>query len=177
MAESACTEALKLGFNHFDTALDYSNQDGVGKFLATALAGGVSRDDIFLTTKVPGCGTWPSVKKGNCGPGTQDAFDQDIELLSSAMGGEKFYPDLVLVHSPPLGGCNALSCSEIQAQWKVMETMLQQNKTRAIGVSNYCEQCFTCLLKTATVVPMVNQVQSTWVFTMICALTHFDSRR
>ena len=62
MAESACTEALKLGFNHFDTALDYSNQDGVGKFLATALAGGVSRDDIFLTTKVPGCGTWPSVK-------------------------------------------------------------------------------------------------------------------
>ena len=59
---------------------------------------------------------------------------------------------------PPLGGCNVASCKEVQNQWKVLEEMYQQNKTRAIGVSNYCEACFTCLMKTATIVPMVNQM-------------------
>jgi diketogulonate reductase-like aldo/keto reductase len=132
VAEFACTEALSEGFNHFDTALNYNNQAGVGKFLGKALSGTTKRDKIFVTTKVPGCGTFPSVKSGKCGPGTQDAFDQDITLLSSAMsGGEQLFPDLVLVHSPPLGGCTALTCKEIQAQWRVLETMLAQNKTRA----------------------------------------------
>ena len=44
-------------------------------------------------------------------------------------------------------------------QWRALETLYEQKKARAIGVSNYCKECLQCLLKTANVMPMVNQVQ------------------
>merc|ERR1719277_1253591 len=48
VAEAVVKQALKLGFNHIDTAWNYGNQDGVGKGLA-----GTERSKYFLTTKVP----------------------------------------------------------------------------------------------------------------------------
>jgi diketogulonate reductase-like aldo/keto reductase len=47
----------------------------------------------------------------------------------------------------------------IRCRWSVFEDMYAAKKARAIGVSNYCQSCFECLLKTAKTVPMVNQVQ------------------
>lgn len=42
-------EALKLGFRHVDTAQIYKNEGAVGEVIAQS---GISRHDIFLTTKV-----------------------------------------------------------------------------------------------------------------------------
>lgn len=47
----------------------------------------------------------------------------------------------------------------MQEQWASFEAMYAQKKARAIGVSNYCQSCFECIAKTATIVPAVNQVQ------------------
>ena len=47
----------------------------------------------------------------------------------------------------------------MQQQWSVMEQMYKANKTRAIGVSNYCKACLDCIAKTGTIVPHVNQIQ------------------
>lgn len=65
----------------------------------------------------------------------------------------------MLLHFPPLLGCRrgSASCSKIQQQWAALERLLEANATRAIGVSNYCEECLECVAQTATVVPMVNQ--------------------
>jgi len=42
-------EALKLGYRHIDTAAMYRNEEDVGAGLR---ASGVSRDEVFITTKV-----------------------------------------------------------------------------------------------------------------------------
>ena len=47
----------------------------------------------------------------------------------------------------------------MQEQWRALEDMYHANKTRAIGVSNFCAPCLECIAKTATVTPAVNQLQ------------------
>jgi hypothetical protein len=59
------------------------------------------------------------------------------------------------VHYSPIG-CN--DCSVIRAQWAAMEKLLAENKTRTIGVSNFCRHCLECL-SSATVQPAVNQFE------------------
>ena len=40
-----------------------------------------------------------------------------------------------------------------------MEAFYKSGGTRSIGVSNFCESCLECVKKTATVKPMINQIQ------------------
>jgi len=136
VAEAAVKSALKVGFNHIDTANDYNNQDGIGKALK-----GVDRKSYFLTTKVP--------------PGSAAATAKALQDNLDQLGLE--YVDLVLVHYPPFTFFNP--CSKMQAQWKAMEAFYKAGKAKAIGVSNYCISSLKCLEKTQTVVPAVNQVQ------------------
>jgi diketogulonate reductase-like aldo/keto reductase len=133
-AQAAVASALKLGFNHIDTANDYNNQDGVGAALKE-----VDRSSYFLTTKVPSGGASATTK----------ALQQNLDLLGLE------YVDLVLVHFPPLLN----SCKSMQAQWGAMEEFYKAGKAKAIGVSNYCPSSLECIAKTATVTPQVNQVQ------------------
>lgn len=44
------TNALKLGYRHIDTAAGYGNEAAVGKAVRES---GISRGDIFVTTKLP----------------------------------------------------------------------------------------------------------------------------
>ena len=92
------------------------------------------------------------------------------------------YADLMLIHFPPIGvrpelrpappaartcsaprvhvqGCDASNCELMQQQWAALEQAYARGQARAIGVSNFCEACVQCLLKTTKVAPMVNQVQ------------------
>merc|ERR1712183_403421 len=55
-ARKTVEAALAAGFSHIDTAYDYMNQQGVAPGLENAIAGGRTRESIFVTTKVPGCG-------------------------------------------------------------------------------------------------------------------------
>ncbi|CAE7569973.1 morA [Symbiodinium sp. CCMP2592] len=140
-----------------DTALDYHNQEGVGRAINEA----GMREKIFVETKIPGCGmdsTMLNVFK--CYENTKRDLELDLAKLNLS------YVDLVIVHFPPISSmvtrsCNSWSggCQMVRAQWKAMEEFYKQGKARAIGVSNYCPSCYDCLNSTATVLPMVNQVQ------------------
>ena len=141
VAASTVTLGLKVGFNHIDTANDYRNQQGVGSALK-----GVPRSSYFLTTKVPS----QSDESSAYAKTTKDLND-DISELGLP------YVDLMLVHFPPRG--NTKHCKAMQEQWRAMEDFYAQNKSRAIGVSNYCQSSFECIMKTAKVVPAVNQVE------------------
>jgi diketogulonate reductase-like aldo/keto reductase len=75
--------ALELGYRHIDTARMYENEDEVGRAIERS---GVSRDDIFLTTKI-----WPDDY------GRDDfkrAVEQSLELLRTEQ------VDLLLLHWP-----------------------------------------------------------------------------
>jgi len=149
-AKDACEKAFTAGFTHFDTAHDYNNQAGVGQFWAEAVAKSGGRQNLFLTTKVPGC-IGGDVRPGFCYDDTIKMVNDDLRLLNVS------FVDLILVHFPP-PACTDAVCPAIQAQWKAFEDIYAQKKARAIGVSNYCVTCFECLFKNSTIVPAVNQL-------------------
>jgi alcohol dehydrogenase (NADP+) len=51
--KSATTNALRVGFRHFDCAERYRNEREVGESLAAEFAtGAIAREDVFITTKL-----------------------------------------------------------------------------------------------------------------------------
>ena len=169
-AEASVQTALTAGFRHIDTAYDYGNQAGVSKGLAAgAAAAKLARKDIFVTTKVPGCGIG-GVDPKDCEGSTLSYMQKDYALLNSSYDLQG-HVALVLLHFPPclvgkdgMALCNAnkrISCTEcdaIKQQWSAAVKAHEKGLFSAIGVSNYCTQCLQCLKDFATQ-PMVNQFQ------------------
>eukprot|EP00937_MAST-01D_sp_MAST-1D-sp2_P007434 g7434.t1 len=150
-AGDAIAKGIAAGFTHIDTAENYNNQVGVGKALAK-----YPRSSFFLTTKTLPCECDAVANPGCCKAQTQSDFEGDLEQLGVD------YVDLILLHGAShrgAGKCDAKACAADAEQWQVYEDMYKKGKAKAIGVSNYCQSCFECLLGTATVVPAVNQIQ------------------
>ncbi|MGL6009724.1 MAG: aldo/keto reductase [Culicoidibacterales bacterium] len=128
-------EALQVGYRHIDTAAVYGNEVGVGQAMK---ASGVPREEIFLTSKV-----WNSEQGYE---ETLQAFADTLEKLGTD------YLDLYLIHWPK-------TTEKTKATWKAMEELYAAGKVRAIGVSNFKEHHLVSLFETATVKPMINQVE------------------
>jgi len=121
---------LSLGGRGIDTALIYFDQAEVAASIARS---GVSRADIFMTTKIPGCAD------------AANLIEKDLKDLNTT------YLDLVLIHGP-IG----LSCA---ATWRAMEPFVQAGRVKAIGVSNFKQKDLEPILKIATVPIAVNQIE------------------
>ena len=107
-----------------------------------------------MTTKVPGCGL-QGTSWNNCGSDSVAAALDNLDELGLD------YVDLLLIHFPPAIGCGVISCGTMKKQWAALsEHILKTNKTRALGVSNFCISCLKCLAEDSdAVVPAVNQVK------------------
>ncbi len=132
--ERSVAWALELGYRHVDTAALYGNEADVGRALR---ASGIPRDQVFVTTKV-----WNDDLRRRR---VREAFDLSLKKL----GLDRV--DLYLVHWPVPG-------AYLEA-WKVLEDLLAEGRTRAIGVSNFLVPQLETLLAKARVVPAVNQVE------------------
>ena len=147
-AASDISLALANGFSGIDTAIGYGSQQGVG----AAVRSVADRASVFLQTKVPGC------TGSDCAKRTEKSFYQDLAELGLP------YVDSVLLHGPPGphgAACKtAESCAAAVASWSALEKIYAANKSRSIGVSNYCGTCLDCLAHSgAKIVPHVNQIQ------------------
>lgn len=148
VAADAIAKGMEVGFTHIDTAESYKNQVGVGAALK-----GLPRDSFFLTTKTLPC---KALTTEACEAQATSDFLGDLNDLGLD------YVDLILLHGPSHtgpGSCNAFSCEKDKGQWAAYEKLYAAGKAKAIGVSNYCNSCLTCLLANATVVPAVNQFE------------------
>ncbi|MFM2480113.1 aldo/keto reductase [Celerinatantimonas sp. YJH-8] len=143
-AEKAVSEALNIGYRHIDTAQDYGNEAEVA---AAIKASGVSRDQVFLTTKL--AARYKSY---------QDAV-RAIDGSLQRMGLD--YVDLMIIHSPQpwdqFGGEDRYLQGNREA-WQALEKAHQAGKIRAIGLSNFTAPDIDNILETATVKPVINQV-------------------
>jgi len=122
--------ALELGYRHIDTAQAYGNEESVGQGLRES---GVPREDVFITTKFF--------------PARKDPV-AEIERSLQLLGVD--FVDLYIIHWPEGGPTWA---------WPGMERALEAGHTRSIGVSNFGVDDLGKLLATATVAPVVDQVQ------------------
>lgn len=133
--------ALSLGFGGIDTAhSDPAYNDTV---VGTALKG-VDRKSYFITSKIASALEVPPWE-----------WEQHLEDSLTNLGLD--YVDLMLVHFP--GKFPGISFEEsLQIQWAAVEAFYKAGKTRAIGVSNFCQRAMEAIMQTATVKPAVNQV-------------------
>jgi 2,5-diketo-D-gluconate reductase A len=122
--------ALELGYRHIDTAQAYGNEESVGQGLRES---GVPRDQVFITTKF--------------NPGGGDPV-AEVERSLERLGVERV--DLYIVHWPGGGPTWA---------WPGMERAQELGYARSIGVSNFEVVELQQVLETASIAPVVNQVQ------------------
>jgi diketogulonate reductase-like aldo/keto reductase len=129
--EAAVLAALEAGYRHIDTASMYGNEESVG---AAIRISGISRDNIFVTTKL-----WNS-EHGN----PERALEASLRKLKLD------YVDLYLIHYP---------VRERRQSWCALEAMRAKGKARSIGVSNFTIRHLKELLAETRTVPAVNQVE------------------
>ena len=144
VAVQAVQCALESGYRHIDTAAVYGNEASVGKAIRMS---GVRREELFVTTKL-----W---NNRHSYAQALKAFDESLDKLGLD------YLDLYLIHWP-----NPIDLREgdrwIQANaeaWRAMEELYEAGRIRAIGISNFRVHHMEALLKTAKVVPHVNQIR------------------
>lgn len=134
--------ALKNGYRHIDTAAAYGNEESVGKAIKDF---GISRDEIFITTKLPAeCKGYEKAKE--C-----------FEKSRADLGVD--YIDMYLIHAPWPWDKIGMDCTQGNIDsWKAMEEIYKSGKARAIGVSNFEPQHIEPLLESGNIVPMCNQI-------------------
>lgn len=141
VAYDSVLAALKAGYRHIDTAAAYGNEESVGRAIADS---GVARDELFVTTKL-----W------NADHGYEAA---KAALTTSLKKLGLDYVDLYLIHWPNPAAMRD-NWEQLNADtWRAMEEAYADRKARAIGVSNFRPKHLDALLKTAKVVPAVNQI-------------------
>lgn len=139
--EECVFTALMDGYRLIDTAKIYENEIGVGKAIKRAIASGIPREEIFVTTKI-----WN---------GDHDRVEEAFEESLKKLGLD--YIDLYLIHWPVIG--------KRIATWKIFEKLLETGKVKSIGVSNFTIAQLQELMRNSKVVPAINQVEfSPWLY-------------
>src|SRR3979409_1667211 len=133
---SATRDALEAGFRHFECAELYRNEHEVGEALQAGLAaGGIAREDIFVTTKL-----WNSNHRPER---VKPAFEASLDKLGFN------YLDLYLIHTPfafqpgdeqdprdQNGNILYDRGVTLLETWGAMESLVDSGRCRAIGLSD-----------------------------------------
>ncbi len=134
---AAVEAALATGYRHIDTAAAYGNEREVGEAVRLS---GVARGEVFLETKI-----WIS----------DYGYDETMhafEKSAAKLGVNQI--DLLILHQALPSAFD----KTLQA-YRALETLLEQDKVRAIGVSNFMVDHLTTLLDKTDVLPAVNQIE------------------
>lgn len=134
ITERCVLDALSVGYRSLDTAQYYENEAMVG---AAVRASGIPRDEIFITSKLA------------LSRATYERAKENVK--GSLLRMKLDYLDLMLIHWP-MG-----NDSEI---WAAFEDLVKEGYLRSIGVSNFYPATFDNLVRNASVIPAVNQIET-----------------
>ena len=157
---SATNAALEAGFRHFDCAERYRNESEVGEALQAGLAaGGIAREDIFVTTKL-----WNTNHRPER---VEPAFEGSLKRL------QLNYLDLYLIHTPfafkagdeqdprdQNGNVIYDRGVTLADTWRAMEGLVDHGRCRAIGLSDITLDGLLPIYESARIKPAVVQVES-----------------
>ncbi len=132
--ERSVSDAIATGYRLIDTAAVYQNEEAVGQAIKKS---GVPREDFFITTKL-----WI---QSDGYEGTKKAFDTSLKKLGLD------YLDLYLIHQP---------FGDVYGEWRAMQELYKEGRTRAIGVSNFQPDRLVDLIVHNEIAPAVNQIET-----------------
>ena len=131
--EQVVRDAITTGYRLIDTASSYQNETAVGRAIATC---GVSREDLFVTTKA-------YIQEMGY-ENTMAAFERSRQNLGLD------YLDLYLIHMP---------FGDYYGSWRALEDLYEAGKVRAIGVCNFLPDRLLDLCMNARTRPMIDQIE------------------
>src|SRR5438477_2918847 len=155
---AAVEDAVVVGYRHFDCASVYGNEPEIGQALEHIVAGGVKREQLWITSKL-----W------NDKHGEKDVIPSCRQSLADL---RLDYLDLYLVHwpfpnfHPP--GCDVTSRSkdakpyvhaDFMKTWRKMEELVDLGLVRHIGTSNMTIPKLRFVLRDARIKPAVNEME------------------
>ena len=157
---SATRSALEAGFRHFDCAERYQNEREVGEALQAGLAaGGIGREDIFVTTKLWNTNHRPERVEPAC--------NASLNRLGLD------YLDLYLIHTPfafqpgneqeprdQNGNVLYDNSVTLLDTWRAMESLVDRGKCRAIGLSDITLNELGPICDAARIKPAVIEIES-----------------
>jgi len=129
--------ALGLRYYHLDGAEVYGNEEELGVAIKES---GLPREKIYLTTKISG------IKVQD----TKAAFELSLKKL------QVDYVDQYLIHAPFFANGSE---EALQKKWADLEEIHASGKAKSIGVSNFLQKDLEAILKTAKIVPAINQIE------------------
>ncbi|MBF4583059.1 aldo/keto reductase [Curtobacterium sp. VKM Ac-2865] len=128
--------AIASGYRLLDTALNYGNEDAVGRAVRDA---DVPRDELFVTSKLPG---------------RHHGYDEAHRSIDETLGNLGLdHVDLYLIHWPNP------SVDKFVETWKAFVDLRDSGKVRSIGVSNFTPAHLDRIIDATGVAPAVNQVE------------------
>lgn len=131
--EKLVIDALDAGYDHIDTATAYGNELGIGYGLEQV---DKKRESIFITTKIAN---------------EDQGYNETLRAVERSLASLNVdYLDLVLIHWPNIKSAQT---------WAALESMVENGKIRAIGVSNFHQHHLDKLLETAKIKPVINQIE------------------
>jgi alcohol dehydrogenase (NADP+) len=157
---TATRGALDAGFRHFDCAERYRNEREVGDALRAGLAaGGIAREEIFVTTKL-----WNTNHRPER---VEPAFEASLDRLGLS------YLDLYLIHTPfafqpgdeqdprdQNGNVIYDHGVTLLDTWQALESLVERGKCRAIGLSDISLNELLPIYESARIKPAVVQVEA-----------------
>lgn len=132
----AVKSAIESGYRLLDSAYNYENEGSVGAGISAA---GVDREDLRVTTKLPG---------------RYHERDQAIVAVEESLfrAGLDYF-DLCLIHWP-----NPKQGKYVEA-WRALIELRERGLVRSIGVSNFLTEHLEKLQQETGVLPSVNQLE------------------
>ncbi|KAF2643083.1 Aldo/keto reductase [Massarina eburnea CBS 473.64] len=159
--KASVMHALKIGYRHIDAALAYGWGSVEREIGAAFLKSGIPRHELFIVTKLH-----------NCFHAPEDVpVGMDMSLHNRGLD----YVDLYLMHFPyaytKIDGYGTLRKADgkpvidvalsraFDRTWAAMEKLVDEGKTKLIGVSNFSTPKLKQLLDVCRIHPVVNQVE------------------
>ena len=155
---AAVVGAVEVGYRHIDCAAIYGNEHLIGASLEQVIAGGVPREELWVTSKL-----WND---------KHDPADGIPAFLSSLRDLRLDYLDLYLIHWPfpnhHAPGVDVTSRSpdakpyiheQFMATWRELEKLVARGLVRHIGTSNMTIPKLRLLLRDARVKPACNEME------------------
>lgn len=154
----AVVYAAEVGYRHFDCAAVYGNEALIGQSLQTIMAGGVKREELWVTSKL-----WND---------KHDEADVIPAFRQSLADLQLDYLDLYLIHwpfpnwHPPHADVTSRSpnargfiLEEYLKTWRQLEQLVKMGLTRHIGVSNMTIPKFEAFLPEAQIKPAAHEME------------------
>jgi alcohol dehydrogenase (NADP+) len=154
----AVFEAARLGYRHFDCAAVYGNEHLIGEAIEAVVAGGIPREELWVTSKLWNDRHEPREAVAAC---EQSLRDLRLDYL-----------DLYLIHWPfPNTHAKGVDVSSRDAKaqpyiherymatWQALEGLVERGLVRHIGTSNMSIPKLELLLRDARIRPAANEME------------------